>query len=290
MTRIPDKSIDTRKKYGKEPFLSIYWLIPAVLLVIVLLGLPYRFDVTEVSVSSPKITSAVKIAVVSDLHDTGYGKDSCRLIAAVKEQKPDLILIPGDLFSDGVTSRYALPLLKGLQEYPICFSAGNHEVHTGRLQDIYEELEDAGVHVLDQSACTLRIQDQVIELAGIADRKNQECYAETDIQNLFHSRGYRILLCHRPNWDKVYAAAQCDLIVSGHAHGGHWRLPLVRKGVFAPQQGFMPADTQGLKKLDHKYQFISRGLVRQSYGIVRLYNNPEIGIIRLMPQKEKNRC
>ena len=270
--------------------MNIYWLIPALLLVIVLLGLPYGIDVTEVSVRSSKVTEEVKLAVVSDLHDASYGKDNSRLTALLKEQNPDLILIPGDLFSDDAESRNAMPLLKSLQGYPICFSAGNHEVNTKRLPDIYKELTDAGVHVLDGSACILTVNGQSIQTAGIADRKNQECYSEEDIQGLFHSDGFRILLCHRPNWDKVYEQAQCDLIISGHAHGGHWRLPIVKKGIFAPQQGFMPADTQGLKKLSHSYQFINRGLVRQSYGIIRLYNNPEIGIVHIVPQKERDKC
>lgn len=49
-----------------------------------------------------------------------------------------------------------------------------------------------------------------------------------------NNEDFQILLAHRPeliNEDKRYPF---DLVLSGHAHGGQWRIPYILDGVFAP--------------------------------------------------------
>ena len=66
-----------------------------------------------------------------------------------------------------------------------------------------------------------------------------------------------------------------NLVLSGHAHGGHWRL--FGRGVYAPGQGLFPKYTAGVVD---GVCVISRGLGDHT-SIPRLFNEPELVMIRL---------
>ena len=56
-----------------------------------------KFEVTSCQIHSDKIAEPMKLVMISDLHSHVYGKNNEPLFRAVAEQKPDLILIPGDM-------------------------------------------------------------------------------------------------------------------------------------------------------------------------------------------------
>ncbi|MBQ3816071.1 MAG: metallophosphoesterase, partial [Clostridia bacterium] len=57
--------------------------------------------------------------------------------------------------------------------------------------------------------------------------------------------GFHILLCHHPEyWEPLVHGRRIELTVSGHAHGGQWRI--FGRGVYAPGQGLFPRYTSGL--------------------------------------------
>ena len=87
--------------------------------------------------------------------------------------------------------------------------------------------------------------------------------------------GYRILLCHHPEYyPRFLKGRDIDLILSGHAHGGQWRIG--RQGIFAPSQGLFPRLTEGV----HDGRLvISRGLANRT-PVPRLNNPPEIVYIQ----------
>ena len=52
---------------------------------------------------------------------------------------------------------------------------------------------------------------------------------------------FSLLLSHRPELLGLYSKFPIDLILSGHAHGGQFRIPLLcPSGLFAPNQGWLP--------------------------------------------------
>ena len=70
---------------------------------------------------------------------------------------------------------------------------------------------------------------------------------------------------HRPHEIKLFKESEVDLVVSGHAHGGQWRIPLLNIGIFAPGQYFFARYINGLYKLNDKTKlFVTRGLARES--------------------------
>lgn len=91
---------------------------------------------------------------------------------------------------------------------------------------------------------------------------------------------YKILLSHRPEFIDVYANNSIHLVLSGHAHGGQFRIPLVG-GIIAPDQGFFPKYTEGLYKVKGTKMIVSRGL-GNSIIPIRINNRPELLVITLI--------
>ena len=84
--------------------------------------------------------------------------------------------------------------------------------------------------------------------------------------------GYHLLLCHHPEYfDRYLRDYPIDLTVSGHAHGGQWRV--FGRGVYAPDQGLFPKYTSGL----HEDRLvISRGVANTVPFAPRLFNPCEV--------------
>ena len=93
---------------------------------------------------------------------------------------------------------------------------------------------------------------------------------------------FNILLAHRPSFVKTYLDYGFDLILTGHAHGGQWRIPGILNGTFAPDEGFFPKYAGGLYSFDNGTEMIvSRGLARESTRVPRIFNRPELVIVEL---------
>ena len=72
-----------------------------------------------------------------------------------------------------------------------------------------------------------------------------------------------------------------DLILSGHAHGGQWRIPGILNGLYAPDQGLFPAYAGGRYEMNGATFIVSRGLARESTLAPRVFNRPELIVIDL---------
>ena len=90
---------------------------------------------------------------------------------------------------------------------------------------------------------------------------------------------FQILLSHRPELLPLYSEYDFDVVFSGHAHGGQFRLPFVG-GLIAPDQGLFPEYTSGKYKLDQTTMIVNRGL-GNSVIPVRVFNRPEIVVVTL---------
>lgn len=90
---------------------------------------------------------------------------------------------------------------------------------------------------------------------------------------------YTILLSHRPELFDAYVSSGIDLIFSGHAHGGQFRLPLIG-GLIAPNQGFFPKYDAGLYSEGKTNMVVSRG-IGNSIIPLRFNNRPEVVLVEL---------
>ena len=87
--------------------------------------------------------------------------------------------------------------------------------------------------------------------------------------------GYRILLCHHPEYwcirEPMLKDRDLDLVLSGHAHGGQWQF--FGRGIYAPGQGILPRYTCGMHYGPYGRMIISRGL-NNPYRSVPRWGNP----------------
>jgi uncharacterized protein len=240
----------------------------------------------------PALFDGYCIAQISDLHNHKFGRDEGRLLKAIREAKPDLIAITGDLTYlgswDADQVRSLVSGLLGLA--PVCYVSGNHDVLEGRFQELAHQLASLGVLVLQGESTIVRRRTQSIVLAGIPDPtsyRQSGRYAlpgsewETALTDLRQEIGseYCILLSHRPEPFTLYSDLRFDLVLAGHAHGGQIRLPGIG-ALYAPDQGWLPRYTSGVYASGRTKMVVSRGL-GNSWFKVRISNRPELVVVRL---------
>lgn len=255
--------------------------LTAVFLIIVLLyAWGFAMQTEFYSVKSGK-TDSLRIVFISDLHNCTYGKNQSGIIKEIDENKPDLVLFGGDVIDGDGKTKNALTLMKDVAEkYPCAYSAGNHEEWYDKLDEFYADVENLGIPVLDDNSTDFVINNQKIRIYGIIDYRD----VTHEYQYILNSDYYNILLLHQPEQFEPYDPnfKNFDLILSGHAHGGQWRLPFIlEQGLYAPDQSFFPDYTNGQYEYGDCTHIISRGLARplRMIFIPRIFNRPEISVI-----------
>ena len=232
----------------------------------------------------------VRIVHLSDLHGKEFGADNTRLLAAVREAAPELIVITGDI-ADAQSGLDAIPaLLEGLVAIaPTYYISGNHEWGAGLIGELRQMLQDAGVTYLRNEAVTLQRSGDTIVLAGIED-PNGYADQKTPAQvaaDVYARYGdpFWLLLAHRNNhFPGEYCLLGADLTLCGHGHGGIWRLPFT-DGLISTTMELFPSYTNGLYTCDcgscsGSAVFVHRGL-GNSPRIPRLFNRPEVAVLTL---------
>lgn len=254
--------------------------------------LPYRqqrkepkLKTTRYYLNSPRLSQRLRIAVASDLH--GMHEDAVAEI--LRRERPDLILIPGDLMEDLAlvdpsSSGYAF--LRACAELaPTFYSFGNHEIgcyHKGKPwakptpsvlpAHVKDEIAKTGAVLLDDESVALG----ELRLCGLRSGLNGKTNAPNAeaLKRFAAEDGFRILLCHHPEYFVPHIKSTgIELTVCGHAHGGQWRI--FGRGVFAPGQGIFPRYTSGV--LEDRC-VISRGIGNHT-RYPRIFNAPEVVMV-----------
>ena len=261
-------------------------IILSIFILILLIGLYNGLKIRNYMIESEKITSPIRIVLVTDLHSCKYGEEEQELIQAVEEQNPDMIALSGDIFDDENSDTNTEYFLKSVSKnYPCYYVTGNHEYYAGlkTYKDKMAILEKYQVHVLAGTIETITINHQEITICGVEDPASGNFNKQfQEIQKLLENNdNYKILLSHRPELFEDYVTADFDLVLSGHAHGGQWRIPFILNGLYAPNQGLFPKLAGGLYQKENTTMIVSRGLARETTRIPRIYNRPELVVIDL---------
>lgn len=268
------------------------WILPvlAILVVLTLIALDERLILRTYTVVSPKLTTEVRLAVVTDFHSSDNADD---VVAMVASCAPDAVLLVGDLFDDDTQNRpteRTLSLMRQLSAlYPCYYVSGNHEAWTGEMDALYQQTEEAGVTVLRMSSGVLTVRGQRIALCGVPDPYEMVFSGAPDTEEQLRqaledvdSADFTVLLAHRPELLAKYAQFPLDLVVSGHAHGGQVRIPGVLNGLYAPNQGWFPKLAGGAYTQDGTTLIVSRGLAVRT-RLPRIFNRPEVVLVRCVP-------
>lgn len=248
---------------------------------------PAATQVTVASGALPEAFEGFKIAHVSDLHNAVFGRKNERLLSLIRAAEPDIIAITGDLIDSRHTDiDSALAFVEAAAEIaPVYYVTGNHESRLD-FDEIEPRLIAAGARVLRNEAEDIGHGGERIRLAGIDDPSfirtggTAEERAAAELEQLGDGGGtFTVLLAHRPELVEVYAEYGAGLVLSGHAHGGQVRLPLLG-GLYAPGQGLLPEYDSGLYSLGETQMVVSRGL-GNSVAPLRVNNRPELVIVTL---------
>lgn len=279
--------IDRKKK------ILISAAVIAVIFVIWIFWSNVTVGVTHYTIKSNRLPTSFdryKIVVVSDLHNAVFGENNSTITELVEKEKPDIIALTGDLVDSSKTDIHtAGELVKKLTEIAPCYYVtGNHEAWIGsQYQELEKILLDASVVVLHDKSVNLTKNDETIQLAGLddpdftdRDASVQQSMLETKLGNMNLTDDYCVLLSHRPEVFGAYVSEGVDLVLSGHAHGGQFRLPFIG-GIVAPNQGFFPKYDAGMYYENNTTMIVSRG-IGNSIIPIRFNNRPEIVSVELL--------
>ena len=239
----------------------------------------------------PSEFSGFRIAQVSDLHNTELGKDNKKLIQMLEESTPDIIAITGDLIDASDTDiEVALSFAeKAMQIAPCYYVTGNHEASASEYGQLRDGLLALGVVILENQNIEIERGSEVITVIGVNEPSFQPIEVTEDYSAMMNeclnplvaeNTNYKILLSHRPELFQVYVQNNIDLVLSGHAHGGQFRIPFIG-GLVAPNQGILPTYDAGVYTKDQTNMVVSRG-IGNSIIPIRFNNCPEIILIELL--------
>ena len=222
----------------------------------------------------------------------GFGY--AELLQILSECEPNIIVITGDLVDAEHTDiDVALDFAKeAVQIADTYYVTGNHEASLSQYDELKAELENTGVVVLEDKAMQLEYNGDDITLIGLSDPSftlkgdmfgEVPAMVDTKLRGLIGDKdNYTILLSHRPELFEAYVNCGVDLVLSGHAHGGQFRLPFIG-GLVAPNQGLFPKYDAGLYTKGDTNMIVCRGL-GNSIIPIRFNNRPEIVLLELIAE------
>ena len=277
----------------------IFLAVAAAVLVALVIWIAWgntALELNTYTISSSKLPQSFdgyRIAHVSDLHNTEMGKDNENLLAMLRDADPDMIAITGDLIDSRNTDiEVALQFIReAVKIAPCYYVTGNHEARVNEYGELKAGMEVAGVTVLEDVRTEIGMEGETITLIGVNDPSYQTDYLFGDSETVMNAKldelqtendGFTILLSHRPELFDTYADYDIDLILSGHAHGGQFRLPFIG-GLVAPNQGLFPEYDAGIYTEDNTNMLVSRG-VGNSILPFRINNRPEVILIELQAE------
>lgn len=249
-------------------------------------------ECTEITVQDariPKALSGTRIAQVSDLHDACFGEGNEPLLDVLREAKPDIIVLTGDMIdANRGDLENTLTFARGaVQIAPTYYVSGNNDAVDYIYFTICDELQKVGVNILEDRAVDLEFQGETLRLIGLSDPACFDLFEPygTDkrvrimkqrLQELL-SDDCCIVLSHRPeliSYHGVNVYEGATLVFSGHIHGGQVRLPLLG-GLFSPTHGLFPRYDAGLYRRGDTNMIVSRGLGNSTIQL-RVNNPPEV--------------
>jgi predicted MPP superfamily phosphohydrolase len=256
-----------------------------------------KFNESRYGIASDKLKSPHRFVVISDLHQWRYGKHNERLIKAVRDAAPELILIPGDLIVSNQPQGFAVvrELLAALTEIaPVYFANGNHESRLedpeylcfAEYQQLKREMAACGVHILNNARETISIGGDTLSIVGLElplyyYRKGVHTALSKDaLRELLGDSDpdtFEILLAHTPTYLSEYFDWGADLILSGHYHGGLVCLPGIGS-IISPQFELFPKHSFGKFEQGQATALVSRGMGTHTFHI-RIFNRSELLIV-----------
>jgi predicted MPP superfamily phosphohydrolase len=188
-----------------------------------------KFPETRVHrIQGPSEIKKFKIAQISDLHIGMLQLNEHwleKVVATINREKPDIIAITGDLAEGHFSqiSEMLQPLKKLEATLGVFYITGNHEyIHPGDWELCLKNLSITALHNENR---VLNYNGHQILIAGVPDkmvsRFRKELISKPDVAlSTTDQVIYKILLAHQPASIFDIQSESCDLMLTGHTHGG----------------------------------------------------------------------
>jgi uncharacterized protein len=227
----------------------------------------------------PPELDGLRILHLSDFHLGALGLNAHTLARAVswaERRDPDLVVVTGDLLTHPrgeATLRRCLGRLRA--RYGAYAVLGNHDVAETRdpfskASDI-GDLDDAGVHLLSDSAHVFEARGVRVQVAGVSPAAYMLRRADPD-RLADPAAAFRILLCHFPEIVDVVSPGTYAVALAGHLHGGQICVPY--PGGKLRLSHVRGAYWEGVFRIDGTTLHVSRGL-GTTFVPFRLFARPE---------------
>ncbi|HIV02367.1 MAG TPA: metallophosphoesterase [Candidatus Aphodoplasma excrementigallinarum] len=271
----------------------LYVLLGICVLALAVWALYSGMVVRMYEVKSKKICRPFRIVQVSDLHSLYHGKEQARLMQKIAEQKPDMVVLTGDIFHAAGREDGAVSFLKQIGRYPCFYVLGNHEYRSKKAAKYMELASDLGIRVLSDEAVPFTVKGNEITVAGVNDPL-RAATSELGYDFLgaikrtlsgLDGTKFTVLLAHNHIYIDEYRKYPYDLGLSGHSHGGQFRIPFVMNGFFVKKQGFFPKYAGGLYRFEGgQTHIVSRGVSAKPEWLPRVFNPTELVVVDVVPE------
>jgi predicted MPP superfamily phosphohydrolase len=247
---------------------------------------PDWVKVERVSVPLARLEPALqgfRILQLSDIHMDGRWMTLKRLAEWIKianRQKPDLIVITGDLITEGVVldiKPYAQALGQLRARHGKMAVLGNHD-YWSDADKTRRILRQAETRDMSNLVFTIQEGGASLHIAGVDDVLEGMDRLDNTLDQI-PTRGAAILMVHEPDFaDAGVTSGRFDFQISGHSHGGQVIIPGVGPFVLPPLGRKYPL---GLHRVGNMLQYTNRGLGMVA-PYVRFFCPPEITVFTLV--------
>ena len=208
-----------------------------------------------------------------------------------RQQDCDIVALTGDFVHAGFRYVSAIAQLLSRLSAPLGVYAvlGNHDYSVRnamgvrrypRLPDaVTTALEEAGITVLKNESRILEHATGRVALAGVADLWSRESHLDQALADLDPALP-RVVLAHNPASVEQLGSHRCDLMLSGHTHGGQIHVDGMGPAILSKRMRDYAA---GLYKHESGYLYVNKGIgftVRFRYKV-----RPEITVLEFRPAK-----
>jgi predicted MPP superfamily phosphohydrolase len=215
----------------------------------------------------PASFKGFRITHLTDLHvtDPVSVAHHRRIIDRINSEKPDVVVVTGDLITAAVSKLGPVIELMSLLSPRVIVCLGNHDysayrnerdkVRAAADRPLVNGLRDVGCVVLRNDSYSIDRPDGRLWFVGLEDWAVGPFDADAALANVPAGES-KIVLSHNPDSAKTLDRPNVDWILAGHTHGGQVRLPLYGAPVLpvANKQW-----DQGLFELQHARLYVSRG-------------------------------
>ena len=171
----------------------------------------------------PDLNEPIKIVQISDIHITDCLPMSYfqNVMKQVEEENPDILVITGDFIDRPTHFPLIKKMLRPVGKHANLFIFGNHDIWQ-EPEPLAAQLEELGFTRMTNNRHNLKIKSSILSLNSYEKPWNKK-HKIPEIDTDAH---VNICLTHTADNIHKLAEKEFDVVMTGHYHGGQWRLPI----------------------------------------------------------------